>query len=751
MPAHVDDHLLEVAIESSDHHSDLDLVTTAAGSMTANSHTSDTTVNTAPQSHEKASRTLACRRCHDRKLGCDRQQPCSRCKKANTPCESSKQLLPRRRRRRPQEELLQRVEKLEKLLLQSTQGNAKVEAQTSTPVGTVIEEAGNARFIDNSFRLSFYHDLVALKKDIEDEQEYASAPASNPSGFSLDLFPGVDGALALDLQQLQPDYASAFKLWQVFRERVNPLTKIVHIPSLESYVAEAATDMDTVPMPFQALIFSIYAMAVVSLTEPEVVSLIGITRADALSRFGRATKHALTRAGYLETYDMTILQALLFYTLAMHWQTEHHTNWITGGMIIRMAQKMGYHRDGEKLELSPFETEMRRRLWWHILVQDSQNAMLSGMSQSWCPTNWGTKLPLNVDDSDMLPDSAEPLVPRDGPTDMAFVLMLHQYVRFVLESNPKLDAAFSLLRDGIKDGDQEETHAGQATQNAVDIYRGLVRDFDSKLAIFEERYVDRAAGGVQEAALMVRPLLVGKLKSIVTPMREHAEFGTEVTHPADSLFKSFIYNQKQNEPYYRRLHQLGFLWFRQNSFPHEALINLTRRLRKKPTEPLTAEAWNTLKVLHELHPDLNDLSQKRSLRQAKLTLRAWDCRERALKACGQQPEVPRFIQRLREFDLSPRVNASLGGTRSRLSPVLAPPQYPMPQAQMPSFEPLPAASVDMYPALGRHPDMADPDVDMWEDLPLLDPGTDFQQEQDLTYNIFDFCGFGYPPQNYFAG
>ena len=31
---------------------------------------------------------------------------------------------------------------------------------------------------------------------------------------------------------------------------------------------------------------------------------------------------------------------------------------------------MGLHRDGSKLGLKPYDTEMRRRCWWQIVVLD---------------------------------------------------------------------------------------------------------------------------------------------------------------------------------------------------------------------------------------------------------------------------------------------------------------------------------------------------------------------------------------------
>jgi hypothetical protein len=76
---------------------------------------------------------------------------------------------------------------------------------------------------------------------------------------------------------------------------------------------DAAADINQVSLTHQALLFSIYTMTVVSLTNQETVQYLGMTRDDALNRFSRGTKLALTRSNFLKSYDMTTLQALLFY------------------------------------------------------------------------------------------------------------------------------------------------------------------------------------------------------------------------------------------------------------------------------------------------------------------------------------------------------------------------------------------------------------------------------------------------------
>lgn len=86
-----------------------------------------------------------------------------------------------------------------------------------------------------------------------------------------------------------------------------------------------------------------------------------------------------------------------------------------------MAQKLGYHRDGEQLSLTSFETEMRRRIFWQILMHGSKSAAFSGVNSQFTSIKWDTRKPSNPNDADLFQGSNAPAKPRPGPTEMIFV------------------------------------------------------------------------------------------------------------------------------------------------------------------------------------------------------------------------------------------------------------------------------------------------------------------------------------------
>lgn len=97
---------------------------------------------------------------------------------------------------------------------------------------------------------------------------------------------------------------------------------------------------------------------------------------------------------------------------------------------MRIAQSMNLHVDGSKFNISPFEVEMRRRLWWNILTLAHRCAEEHGLDPSAVKNNT-TKIPLNLNDSDLDPDAVELPQPRTGCTDMTFCLVTFEIIQSI--------------------------------------------------------------------------------------------------------------------------------------------------------------------------------------------------------------------------------------------------------------------------------------------------------------------------------
>lgn len=74
----------------------------------------------------------------------------------------------------------------------------------------------------------------------------------------------------VDLRKLHPNPSQIAFLWQVFQENVDPIVKVLHVPSISQYVRNLRTDFSVLTPEYEALMFAIYYAAVASMDAQEV-------------------------------------------------------------------------------------------------------------------------------------------------------------------------------------------------------------------------------------------------------------------------------------------------------------------------------------------------------------------------------------------------------------------------------------------------------------------------------------------------
>jgi hypothetical protein len=75
-------------------------------------------------------------------------------------------------------------------------------------------------------------------------------------------------------------------MWQVYQENVDPIVKILHVPTVEILVKETRKNLDSLTPGNEALMFAIYFAAITSMDEEDVSSPV---------RWSYYSSHPLTR------------------------------------------------------------------------------------------------------------------------------------------------------------------------------------------------------------------------------------------------------------------------------------------------------------------------------------------------------------------------------------------------------------------------------------------------------------------------
>jgi hypothetical protein len=121
----------------------------------------------------------------------------------------------------------------------------------------------------------------------------------------------------VDLTALHPNQIHIFKLWQVYIENFDPLLKVTHTPTLQGCIINAASDLTNIDSALEALMFSIYCVAIFSLGQEECQKQFGQPREDLLSQYQLGAREALLSCKFLRTGDRIVLTALHFYLVGL--------------------------------------------------------------------------------------------------------------------------------------------------------------------------------------------------------------------------------------------------------------------------------------------------------------------------------------------------------------------------------------------------------------------------------------------------
>jgi hypothetical protein len=204
-----------------------------------------------------------------------------------------------------------------------------------------------------------------------------------------------------------------------------------------------------------ALLAVVSFAAVTSMSVEDIEREFGEPKPALLKHHQHAVEHALTEAELMSTNDIGTLQAFVLFIICLRRCHNARHIWMLVGLALRIALALGLHRDGEKFGLSPFQTEMRRRLWWQIYVLEIRAAEDQGCNSTVNRDSFDTQLPLNINDEDIKVDATDAPIPRSGFTDMTFgiiryetILLSHavQSGRLASSQNPEGFASADKLR-----------------------------------------------------------------------------------------------------------------------------------------------------------------------------------------------------------------------------------------------------------------------------------------------------------------
>ncbi|GKZ31842.1 transcription factor vrtR1 [Aspergillus brasiliensis] len=596
-------------------------------------------LNGSSETNSLTSFRFNCQACVRKKIKCNRAVPrCGNCIKTKLEC-IYQPPPPRRKRKRSrgEEDIHERLARYERILqdhnllpitapsitsrrdLDSSANSrhAPSPGPDSNPQADATTDKrlpvnGSSRHIDNVLLLDAGEGDLCDFSETEQENRHVdelgpdnATPTGLLGALAAHSISGVSLGSMINLTDLHPSYEHAAKLWQAYVENIEPLCKILHVPTVAKMVDAVSKNPATASNIDECVLFAIYHFAVFSMSDDECSLEFDNSRTYLMSRYRTAVIQALVNASWLKTTAMPILQAYTLFLIALRTQIDSHTFWILTGIAIRLAQRIGLHRDGEKLGLSPFEVQMRRRLFWQLVPLDSYAGQTSGTGISISPDSWDTKQPLNINDDQLFPGMTEPPQNQRGASEMIFCLARMELSNFYTRTGVKLKG----------DGGIIEFRDSEDIERLIDEVEDLIEtkylrycDIMDPLHFLTTGVMRSAISAVRLRARM--PLL--KQENITHTQRRHLCALAEKVLDTSKAMYSNPATQK-------------FRWQMQAFFVWDSFLCVLRSIAKigfySPSE-LDA-AWKRVSEVYANHEALVQGRRTLYVTIANVTLKAW--------------------------------------------------------------------------------------------------------------------------------
>lgn len=308
---------------------------------------------------------------------------------------------------------------------------------------------------------------------------------------------------------------------------------------------------------------------------PQIIINFGSSKTDLSLKYRLGLEHALAKADFLNRPDIVLVQAFGLFLGVVRRHDSPRFVWMMTGLVIRMAQYLGLQRDGAHFEhLTPFEKEMRRRVWWAVCMLDLRASEDQGTDLTIPSGSFDTNIPLNINDADINPEIKVIPKERDGMTDMSFARM----------SVGLCDIMRQMMAPGVKDG-----AAGQEDQSR------LLNEIYQK---YEHGYFPRTTGsgiiaywvGVTIARLVrAKMTLIVSLPILFSSPSEHCpdEIRTKLLVSAIEVAEyNHALNSEQACRHWRWMYQTYTHW--------HAIVFLMIEISRRPWSSVVERAWVAL-------------------------------------------------------------------------------------------------------------------------------------------------------------
>ncbi|KAI8958197.1 hypothetical protein F5Y11DRAFT_360218 [Daldinia sp. FL1419] len=411
-----------------------------------------------PPNRRRDKPQLSCNSCRRRKVKCDRQQPCRTCSLRGlaASCAYPPDVTSRPSDRDGHSTVQNRIRELEGLvhaLMQraasknSSNAQALPEAAEDSPDseagasgeppngGTLTDSPAGVSYVDGAHWTALLDSISELKDYFQDGAESGpnyqhSLQTIHDYGPSpLLLYGRFSQTTKEEILSVLPARSVADSLISKFFSSIDLTPALLHSGQFIRQYNQFWEDPFSAPIMWIGLLFAIMCFSSMLLQrygDHDPGALPPSVENTLLVRSYREKVVQCLTLGKYTRGGENVLQTLILYVGIEHFlqeDTDFGTHLLLS-MIPNIAMRMGYHRDPKNFPvISPFDGEMRRRIWAALYQANLMFASQMGLPSILKDNQIDTEEPHNLTDSDFDENSTE-LPPSRPETELTPVLYI---------------------------------------------------------------------------------------------------------------------------------------------------------------------------------------------------------------------------------------------------------------------------------------------------------------------------------------
>ena len=298
---------------------------------------------------------------------------------------------------------------------------------------------------------------------------------------------------------------------------------------------------------------------------------------------------------------------------------------------------MGIHKESALAKCTIVEAEMRRRLWWSLILFDYRLSEISNSKCSMLDPTWDCKIPLNVNDSDLRAEMTVSPVVQGISSEALFVVVRSELGDLIRHTGFHLDFSNPALKPLVKHLNVSYPEGDEMGKIEAKIENQYFKFCD------QENPIHFMAIWTTRAYLAKCRLLEHQARCASSSVRQtEAQHDVATSHALRMLeCDTMIMASPLTK---------GFHWLNHFHFPFPGYMQVIQDVRRRPVSKQARKAWDVMSENYTTWLDARFSETNPFFRMfSKMVFEAWDACEAALKQSGETMPLPRMVSSVRQI------------------------------------------------------------------------------------------------------